>query len=58
MPNHARRAYHLGCAGEGESTDVSGDEVDKAIWHSNVTGVGVDNTLVIELGSVKEVTEC
>ena len=52
------RAYHLGCAGEGESPDVSGDEVDETIRHSDVTGVGVDNTLVIELGSVKEVTEC
>lgn len=47
----------MGSAGEGESPDVSGDQVDEAIRDSDVAGVSVDNTLVVKLRSIKEVTE-
>ena len=40
---------HLGSAGEGDSAHVGGDDVDIAVWYGNGPGVGVDDTLVIEL---------
>ena len=49
-------AHHLGGTREGETTDVCRHEVDETVGDSNVAGVGVDNTLVIELGSVHGIT--
>ncbi len=41
--------YLSWCPGEGETTDVSGNEVGVVMGYSNGTGVTVDNTLVIKL---------
>ncbi len=40
---------HLRSAGEGDSTHISGDDVDVAVWHSDGAGISVDKTLVIKL---------
>ncbi len=40
---------HLGGTGEGDSAHIGGDDVDVAVWDCDGTGIGVDQTLVIEL---------
>lgn len=42
-------AYHLGCAAEGETPDISGNEIDPGVGDSNVARVSVHQTLVMNL---------
>lgn len=40
---------HLGSTREGDATNVSGDDVDVAVWHSDGASIGVDDALVVKL---------
>lgn len=40
---------HLRGTGEGDSTHISGDDVDVAVWDCNGAGISVDQTLVVKL---------
>ena len=41
----------LGCAREGQASHVCWEVVDVGVWHSNGTGIGVNQSLVIRLQS-------
>lgn len=58
LDNQGSKGYLLGCPVEGESSDVSGDQIDVTSRHRDEPGVSVNQSLVDLVGAIKLVPEC